>query len=79
MTDVLPHAGPTAVRIDSVHFQAGHSTMQPNLTLVFRPRCLHAVHRYGLLHVPWSVCGCVGHTGELYKKMVEPSEMPFGG
>ena len=38
---------------------------------IFRPHRLRAVHGFGLLiqmsHVVWSVCLCVGHTGELCK------------
>jgi len=39
--------------------------------VIIRPHRLHAMHRCGLLlqilHVAWSVCLCVGHTGELCK------------
>jgi len=42
-----------------------------NAFIITRPHRLHAVHRCGvllhMLHVAWSVCLSVGHTGELCK------------
>jgi len=68
----LLHCFPFQFYISSIAF----------ITFSFRPYHLHAMHKCGLLvqmsHVAWSVCLCVGHTGELLKT-AEPIEMPFGG
>jgi len=51
---------------------------------IFRPRCLHAVHKCRLSlhmsHVVWSVCLsiCVGHMGEWCKKRLNRSRWSLG-